>query len=88
MVVPDELDIPLLPKLGMAWIPKGTQLAAMTSGTHAEAVSPGWPFVRRAWGRRIPATIQMYRQTPTALCHICLKISASLIRPLPQNAVE
>lgn len=33
MVCADELDMHLLPKVGDAWMPKGTQLAAMTPGT-------------------------------------------------------
>jgi transposase len=32
MVFADELDIALLPKVGCAWMPKGTQLAVMTPG--------------------------------------------------------
>jgi putative transposase len=32
MVFADELDIQLLPKVGCAWMPKGTQLAVMTPG--------------------------------------------------------
>jgi putative transposase len=32
MVFADELDIHLLPKVGCAWIPQGTQLAVMTPG--------------------------------------------------------
>jgi putative transposase len=32
MVFADELDIHLLPKVGYAWTPKGTQLAVMTPG--------------------------------------------------------
>jgi DDE superfamily endonuclease/Winged helix-turn helix len=32
MVFVDELDIHLLPKVGCAWMPKGTQLASMTPG--------------------------------------------------------
>jgi transposase len=32
----DELDIPRLPKVGAAWMPKGTQLAVMTPGTNAK----------------------------------------------------
>jgi putative transposase len=32
MVFADELDIHLLPKVGCAWMPKGTQLAVMTPG--------------------------------------------------------
>jgi putative transposase len=34
MVFADELDIHLLPKVGCAWMPKGTQLAVMTPGTN------------------------------------------------------
>jgi DDE superfamily endonuclease len=36
MIFADELDIPLLPKVGAAWMPKGTQLAVMTPGTNAK----------------------------------------------------
>jgi len=32
MVFADELDIHLLPKVGCAWMPKGTQLEVMTPG--------------------------------------------------------
>jgi putative transposase len=32
MVFADELDIPLLPKVGCAWMPKGTQLEVITPG--------------------------------------------------------
>jgi transposase len=32
LVFADELDIHLLPKVGCAWMPKGTQLAVMTPG--------------------------------------------------------
>jgi putative transposase len=32
MLFADELDIQLLPKVGCAWMPKGTQLAVMTPG--------------------------------------------------------
>jgi putative transposase len=36
MIFADELDISLLPKVGAAWMPKGTQRAVMTPGTHAK----------------------------------------------------
>jgi transposase len=36
MVFADELDIPLLPKVGCAWMPKGTQLAVMTPGQNQQ----------------------------------------------------
>jgi transposase len=36
MVFTDELDIHLLPKIGAAWMPQGTQLAVMTPGTNAK----------------------------------------------------
>jgi DDE superfamily endonuclease len=36
MVFADELDIHLLPKVGAAWMPKGTQVEIMTPGTHAK----------------------------------------------------
>jgi transposase len=36
MIFADELDISLLPKVGAAWMPKGTQLAVMTPGTNAK----------------------------------------------------
>jgi len=32
MVLADERDIPLLPKVGYAWMPQGTQVAVMTPG--------------------------------------------------------
>jgi putative transposase len=34
LVFADELDIQLLPKVGYAWMPKGTQLEVMTPGTN------------------------------------------------------
>ena len=34
MVFADELDISLLPKVGSAWMPKGTQVEVMTPGTN------------------------------------------------------
>ena len=34
IVFADELDIHLLPKVGDAWMPQGTQLAVMTPGTN------------------------------------------------------
>jgi transposase len=34
MVFADELDIHLLPKVGYAWMPKGTQMPVMTPGTN------------------------------------------------------
>ena len=34
LVFADELDIQLLPKVGCAWMPKGTQVEAMTPGTN------------------------------------------------------
>jgi DDE superfamily endonuclease len=36
MLCADELDSALLPKVGAAWMPKGTQLAIMTPGTKAK----------------------------------------------------
>lgn len=36
MVFADELDIHLLPKVGAAWMPKGTQLEVMTPGQNAK----------------------------------------------------
>jgi transposase len=36
MVIADELDIHLLPKVSAAWITKGTQEAVMTPGKHAK----------------------------------------------------
>jgi transposase len=36
IVFADELEIHLLPKVGYAWMPKGTPLAVMTPGTHAK----------------------------------------------------
>jgi transposase len=33
LVVADELDLQLLPKIGAAWMPKGTQVEVMTPGT-------------------------------------------------------
>lgn len=36
IVFADELDIHLLPKVGYAWMPKGTQVEVMTPGTNAK----------------------------------------------------
>jgi hypothetical protein len=36
MVFADELDIHLLPKVGAAWMPKGSQLEVMTPGQNAK----------------------------------------------------
>ena len=36
LVFADELDIHLLPKVGSAWMPKGTQVEIMTPGTNAK----------------------------------------------------
>jgi hypothetical protein len=36
MVFADELDIHLLPKVGAAWMPKGSQEAVMALGKHAK----------------------------------------------------
>jgi hypothetical protein len=36
LVFADELDISLLPKVGYAWMPQGTQVEAMTPGTNAK----------------------------------------------------
>jgi transposase len=36
MVLADELDIHLLPKVGCAWRPKGTQVEVMTPGQHQQ----------------------------------------------------
>jgi hypothetical protein len=36
MAFADELDIHLLPKVGAAWMPKGTQVEIMTPGTNAK----------------------------------------------------
>ena len=36
MVFADELDIHLLPKVGCAWMPKGSQVAVMTPGQNAK----------------------------------------------------
>jgi transposase len=36
IVFADELDIHLLPKVGSAWMPKGTQVEIMTPGTNAK----------------------------------------------------
>jgi len=36
MVFSDELDIHLLPKVGVAWMPKGSQKAVIALGKHAK----------------------------------------------------
>ena len=36
LVCADELDIPLLPQVGYAWRPQGTQVEVMTPGTNAK----------------------------------------------------
>ena len=40
MVFVDELDIHLLPKVGAAWMPQGTQVEVMTPGKNEECVPP------------------------------------------------
>jgi putative transposase len=57
LVFADELDIPLLPKVGYAWMPKGTQVAVMTPGTNekhylAGAVELATGTVHHALGPR------------------------------------
>ena len=41
LVFADALDIQLLPKIGAAWMPKGTQLEVMTPGTNAKHYRAG-----------------------------------------------
>jgi hypothetical protein len=41
MVFADELDINLLPKVGAAWMPQGTQDEIMTPGTNEKCYLPG-----------------------------------------------
>jgi hypothetical protein len=41
MVFADALAIPLLPKVGGAWMPKGSQLAVMTPGTNEQRYLAG-----------------------------------------------
>jgi hypothetical protein len=41
MVFADELDIHLLPKVGCAWMPTGTQLEVMTPGQHQQRYLAG-----------------------------------------------
>ena len=41
MVFADELDIQLLPKVGSAWMPKGTQVEVMTPGTNEKQYLAG-----------------------------------------------
>ena len=41
MVFADELDIHLLPKVGAAWMPQGTQAERMTPGTHEQSSLAG-----------------------------------------------
>jgi putative transposase len=41
MVFADELDIQLLPKVGYAWTPQGTQVEVMTPGTNAKQYLAG-----------------------------------------------
>jgi transposase len=41
LVFADELDIHLLPKVGCAWMPKGTQLEVMTPGQNQKAYLAG-----------------------------------------------
>src|SRR5262245_46260503 len=41
LVFADELDIPLLPKVGAAWMPKGSQVEVMTPGTNAKQYLAG-----------------------------------------------
>ena len=49
MVVADALDMPLLPKVGAAWMPQGTQDESMTPGTHEKHSRAG--ALHRATGK-------------------------------------
>ena len=64
MVFADELDLHLLPKVGCAWMPKGTQLAVMTPGQNrkhylAGALNLATGTLLHCWGAR--KTNQLFR---------------------------
>ena len=70
MVFADELDIHLLPKVGCAWMPKGTQLEVMTPGQHekhylAGALDPTTGSLHYALGPR--KTNALFRDLLTQL---------------------
>ena len=54
----DELDIPLLPKVGYQWMPQGEQLEVLTPGTNAKRYLAGalemrsGTLVHRVWWRK------------------------------------
>jgi transposase len=76
MVFADELDIHLLPKVGYAWMPRGTQLAVMTP---ARTRSTTW-LARSIWP---PArcTTASGRATRTPCSVLCAGSSMSIIPP-------
>ena len=64
MVFADELDIHLLPKVGAAWMPKGTQLEVMTPGQNAKhylagpSISPLARYcIAGARGKPMPSSV-------------------------------
>lgn len=70
MVFADELDIHLLPKVGSAWMPKGTQVEVMTPGQNAKhylagALDPTTGAVHYALGPR--KTNALFRDLLSAL---------------------
>ncbi len=46
------------------------------------------PLVSVTRGPSKPRDLPIVTPTPTALCHICLKVISSLILPLQKGAVE
>src|SRR3712207_3161447 len=66
MVFADELDIHLLPKVGGAWRPKGTQLAVMTPGQNRKHYLAG--ALDLATGTLLPA---WERAKPTSCSGTC-----------------
>jgi hypothetical protein len=70
MVCADELDLHLLPKVGSAWMPKGTQVEVMTPGQHqkhyvAGALEPTTGTLHDTLGPR--KTTALFRDLLTAL---------------------
>jgi transposase len=65
----DELDIPLLPKVGYQWMPKGEQVEVLTPGTNEKRSLAGaldrqtGTIVHRGWWRKTPGRFLDLLQT-------------------------
>jgi len=72
MVLADALDIHLLPKVGAAWMPTGTQLKVMTPGQHAQHDLAGALHLATGemlHGRGARKTHALFRDVLTRLDH-------------------